>query len=71
VAKVSAISGEMATPPSGTYPELTPLAKVSRSGTTPKCSAANHVPVRPKPAMTSSRMKTMPYRSQISRTPAR
>ena len=31
---------------------------------------ANHFPVRPKPAITSSAMNTMPYLSQISRTPA-
>src|SRR5690606_39539885 len=59
--KVSAIAPEMATPPSGTYPEFTPLAKVSRSGTTSYRSAANHSPVRPNPAITSSSTKTMPY----------
>jgi hypothetical protein len=57
------------TPPSGTYPEFTPFAKVMRSGTTSQCSAANHLPVRPKPVMTSSRMRRIPYLSQSARRP--
>ncbi|SHT03661.1 Uncharacterised protein [Mycobacteroides abscessus subsp. abscessus] len=48
-----------------------PLAKVMRSGVTSKALMANHSPNRPKPTITSSAMNTRPYRSQISRTPAR
>ena len=47
------------TPPSGTYPEFTPLAKVIRSGVCESlryCWNPNHVPTRPKPTMTSSAM---------------
>ena len=68
---VAAIGSEMTTPPSGTYPELTPLAKVIRSGLTPQWSTANHSPHRPKPAMTSSAIITMPSSSHSARTPAR
>ena len=45
------------------------MAKVIRSGVTPQWSTANHSPQRPKPAITSSAISTMPYSSQISRTP--
>nr|KEP24400.1 hypothetical protein DA06_15240 [Georgenia sp. SUBG003] len=69
--KVAAISALRMTPPAGTYPEFTPLAKVIRCGTTSCWSRANQDPVRPKPAITSSRISTTPYRSAISRTPAR
>ncbi len=65
------MAAEMATPPSGRYPLVTPLAKQIRSGVTSQCSEANHVPVRPKPTMISSRTKTMPKRSHSARTPAR
>src|ERR1700683_1584945 len=68
---VAAISSEMITPPTGTYPELEPFANVIRSGTTPWGSNANQVPARPKPHMTSSAMYTMPYLSHSARTPAR
>ncbi len=44
----------MTTPPSGTYPELTPLAKQIRSGWASQFCQANHCPARPKPAITSS-----------------
>ena len=47
-------------PPAGTYPEFTPFANVMRSGTTPSWSNANHSPVRPNPAMTSSRIRSTP-----------
>ena len=50
----------MITPPRGTYPELTPLAKQMRSGVTFHRSIANHSPHRPNPAMTSSAIITMP-----------
>jgi hypothetical protein len=39
------------------------------SGETPgQCSMPNQRPVRPTPLITSSAMKSTPYRSQISRT---
>src|SRR5438876_749163 len=41
------------------------------SGTTFQCSAANHFPVRPKPVITSSRTRTIPYLSQSARRPWR
>ena len=41
---------------------------VIRSGTTPNCSVANIVPVRPKPLITSSMTSNTPCVSQISRT---
>ena len=44
---------------------------VMRSGTTFQWFTANHSPVRPKPAMTSSQIMRMPYRVQSSRTPCR
>ena len=53
----------MTTPPSGTYPELTPLAKAIRSGVTSQWSTANHSPQRPNPAITSSTIITMPCSS--------
>jgi len=55
------------TAPIGTQPLVMPLATVIRSGTTPVCSIANHLPVRPKPLITSSAISRMPYLSQISR----
>ena len=59
----------MATAPRGRYEEVRPLAMVIRSGTVFQCSIANHLPVRPKPAITSSATIRMPWRSQSSRTP--
>jgi len=47
-------SSRLKTPDSGS-PEAIPLATVMMSGTTPKCSKANHVPVRPKPDCTHRR----------------
>ena len=46
-----------------------PWRSSCRSGTTPSCSQACSVPVRPMPHITSSRISRMPWRSQISRTP--
>lgn len=46
------------------------MANVSKSGTTSKWLMENHFPLRPKPAITSSAMNTMPWRVQSSRTPA-
>ena len=34
-----------------------------------KCSKANHLPERPKPAITSSAMRMIPYSSASARTP--
>ena len=51
----------------GTYPELIPFATVMMSGTTSQCSQANQRPVLPNPAITSSRMSRIPWRSQTSR----
>ena len=49
---------------------MSPLAMQMRSGTTFQWSMANHSPVRPKPAMTSSAIMRMPYLSQKAlRTP--
>ncbi len=50
-------------------PEAIPLAAVMMSGTTWKCSKANHLPVRPNPDWTSSKISRMPCLSQISRRP--
>ena len=50
-------------------PEASPLASTMTSGTTPKCSAANILPVRPMPDCTSSNTSRMPCRSQIARRP--
>ena len=66
----SMISALPSTPESG-RPAAIDFATVIRSGSTPKCSIANIRPVRPKPVCTSSATKTMPSRSQISRSPAR
>ena len=44
------------------------LASVIRSGTTPLCSTANSLPVRPAPACTSSAMSRMPWASQTARS---
>jgi len=52
--------------PSGTYPELIPLATVRMSGTTSQFSHANQRPVRPNPAITSSQTRRIPCRSHTS-----
>ena len=62
------MSVRLNTPDSG-IPEAIPFAAVMISGTTPKCSNANHLPVRPKPDCTSSKMSMMPCLSQMSRNP--
>ena len=41
------------------------------SGTSPKRSQANMAPVRAKPVCTSSAISTMPYLSQVARSPAK
>ena len=52
-------------------PPPIPLPTVIRSGTTPQCSAAHARPVRPNPHWISSKISTVPWRSQSSRRPAR
>ena len=56
--------------PSG-MPDAIPLASRITSGTTPKCSAANILPVRPMPDCTSSNTSRMPWRSAIARSRGR
>ena len=51
-------------------PEASPLASTMMSGTTPKCSAANILPVRPMPDCTSSNTSRMPCASHSARRPA-
>src|SRR5712691_4885943 len=55
-------------PPSGRYPEVTPLAKDMRSGLTFQWDSANHFPVRQKHVITSSAMKSTLCRVHTSRT---
>lgn len=57
----------MMIPPSGWYPEVTPLAKEITSGTTFHWSSPQNVPVRPKPVMTSSAIRMMSWWSQRAR----
>jgi hypothetical protein len=49
-------------------PAASDLALVTMSGTTPECSMAQRVPVRPMPAWISSAMRTMPWSSQSWRS---
>ena len=58
----------MTTPPRGWYAEVTPLAKVIMSGTTPLRSLANQWPKRPNEQMTSSATSSTPCSSQIRRS---
>ena len=58
--KASWISDVASTAPIGTTPLVSPFAQVMRSGITPKRSAANGAPRRPKPVMTSSKISRMP-----------
>ena len=69
--KCRAILSLMSTAPSGKYALVRPFATVIKSGTTPQFSHANIFPVRPKPAITSSRIRRMPCWSQIFRMPCR
>jgi hypothetical protein len=57
--------GSMA--PMGHSPRRGPWRSVTMSGAMPSCSQAKKVPVRPMPHMTSSRIRSTPCRSQISR----
>ena len=61
------ISALPTTPAIGKPPAM-PLAKVTRSGSTPACSMQNHFPQRPIPAWISSSMSTMPCSSQTARS---
>ena len=54
--------------PSG-MPEAMPLAVSRMSGSTPQCSTAHILPVRPAPDWTSSAISRMPCASQMSRRP--
>src|SRR3989475_2006602 len=49
-------------------PPASGFARVRMSGTTPACSYANSVPVRPRPHCTSSKMTATPRESHSSRT---
>ena len=53
--------------PSG-IPLAIPLPESRMSGSTPKCSTAHILPVRPIPDWTSSQISRMPCRSQSSRS---
>src|SRR5687768_4538088 len=53
--------------PSG-RPDAIPLADVMISGSTPKCSIAHHLPVRPMPLCTSSAINMIPYLSHNLRS---
>src|SRR6266436_2720256 len=55
----SAVTAAMGMPPPRDF------AMVIRSGSMPKCSEANHFPVRAKPDCTSSAMKRMPCLRQM------
>ena len=68
VSNFSAIQGRTVVAPSGTEPELMPLAMVTMSGTTFQWSIPNHLPVRPKAVMISSAISTTSYLSQMART---
>ncbi len=53
------ISARVMVTPSG-MPEAMPFAMQTMSGSTPVCSTANHLPVRPMPLCTSSTTSMMP-----------
>src|SRR5581483_11849673 len=56
--------------PIGTPPPR-PFARVITSGVMPACWCANHLPVRPRPVWTSSRMSSRSRSSHQPRTPSR
>ncbi|MNH44598.1 hypothetical protein D3C79_1068040 [compost metagenome] len=66
--KASWISEVTKTAPIGMTPLVRPLAVVMMSGLTSKYCAANGVPRRPKPVMTSSKINRMPCLVQMSRS---
>ena len=59
-----------ATAPIGTPPPR-PLASVITSGATSSCWWPNHLPVRPTPVCTSSKIRIVPVSSHSRRSPAR
>jgi hypothetical protein len=61
------ISARAVHTPSG-MPDAMPFAVATTSGSTPKCSIANILPVRPMPDCTSSATSTIPYVVAISRS---
>ena len=52
-------------------PEAMPFAMIRMSGSMPVVSTANIVPVRPKPACTSSATKSIPCSAQMALRPWR
>ena len=68
--QASSRSARATSAPSG-IPRAMPLAVSTMSGFTPQCSTAHIVPVRPAPDWISSATSRIPWRSQISRRPAR
>ena len=64
---VSISSARATNAPSGS-PDASPLAVISTSGSTPACSIAHILPVRPMPDCTSSATSRMPCRSHSSRS---
>ena len=71
VRNTSSTWGLTITPDRGRYPDVTPFAKVKRSGCTPKVWAPNQLPVRPKPQITSSKISRAPLSSHSRRVWAR
>ena len=71
VMKVSCTSAVVRTAPIGITPDVRPLAQVIRSGCTPKYCEAKGAPSRPKPVMTSSKLKRMPCFFVIARSRSR
>ena len=65
------IAAVVSTAPIGTTPLVSPLAQVIMSGITPYRSAANGVPDRPNPVITSSKISRIPCLVQISRSRSR
>ncbi len=68
---VSWISVFARTAPIGMVALLIALAQVRMSGVTLKYCAANGVPRRPKPVITSSKISRMPCLSQMARSRSR
>ncbi len=68
---VSCTRSLAATAPMGWAPLVMPFAIVMRSGVTPKLWAANALPVRPNPVITSSNTSRMPCASQMLRRRSR
>ena len=69
-ASPNAALSEQATAPIG-MPPPSPFASVITSGVTPSCWWPNHMPVRPTPVCTSSKISSVPVSSHSLRSPAR